>query len=214
MWKGFFMLSKALCGLLLLSGVAGATSAQALTLTPSSNIAAGFEWSVDTATRTIAITEYWNPGVGRARIKFDGLEGGDGWSIYKIVHNDTGKTWKNFEHELFNSDGSQSDDFDGLSFDQGGPIERNASKFSILTVDELATRDFLQWSGMPYTNSGEFAVFEYGIRDNAGSNSPFFLGQASNVPEPATWAMLIVGFGLVGFSARRRASAAGRKVVA
>jgi hypothetical protein len=212
MWKGFFMLSKALCGLLLLSGVAGATSAQALTLTPSANIAAGFEWSVDNATRTIAITEYWNPGVGRATIRFDGLEGGDGWSIYKVVHNDTGKTWRYFDNELRNGDGTASNDFDGLSFDQGGPIERNASMFSKLLVDELSNRDFLQWTGMPYVGSGQFVVFEYGIRDNTGSNDPFFLQQT--VPEPGTWAMLIVGFGLVGVSARRRASAAGRKVVA
>lgn len=206
------MVSKALCGLLLLSGAAAATSANAVTLTPSANIAAGFEWSVDVATRTIAIEEIWNPGVKSARIKFEGLQGGAGWSIYKIVHNDTGNNWKYFNNELFNGDGTRSDDFDGLSFDQGGPIERNASKFSILTVDELATRDFLQWKGMPYTNSGDFVVFEYGIRDNAGSNSPFFLQQTA-VPEPGTWTMLIVGFGLVGVSARRRAGAA-RKVVA
>jgi hypothetical protein len=198
------MFSKTLCSMLLLSGIAGATGASAVTLTPSSNIAAGFEWNVDVNTRTIAIEEFWNPGVRKARIKIEGLDGGNGWSIYKIVHNDTGTTWKNFQNELFNGDGSRSDDFDGLSFDQGGPIERNASKFSVLKVDELTTRDFLQWSGMPYVNSGQFVVFEYGIRDNAGSNSPFYLGQAANVPEPASWAMLIAGFGMVGLASRRR----------
>ena len=30
---------------------------------------------------------------------------------------------------------------------------------------------------------------------------------AGGVPEPATWAMMIMGFGLVGFAARRRAAA-------
>jgi hypothetical protein len=205
--EGATMFSKALCSLGLLSVVAGATGAGAVTLTPSSNIAAGFEWNVDLETRTIAIEEFWNPGVTKTRIEISGLEGGDGWSIYKIVHNDTGTVWKSFQNELFNGDGSPSDDFDGLNFDQGGPIERNASRFSLLQVDELSTRDFLNWSGTPYTNSGQFVVFEYGIRDNAGSNSPFYLGQAANVPEPASWAMLIVGFGLVGVAARRRTGA-------
>jgi hypothetical protein len=208
------MFSKSLYGMIMLSGIAAASGASAVTLTPGSNIAAGFEWNVDTNTRTIAIEEFWNPGVRKARIKIEGLQGGAGWSIYKIVHNDTGTTWKNFENELFNGDGSQSDDGDGLSFDQGGPIERNASKFSVLSVDELASRDFLQWSGMPYVNSGQFVVFEYGIRDNSGSNSPFYLGQAANVPEPASWAMLIVGFGLVGFASRRRAAGIGSTVSA
>jgi hypothetical protein len=204
------MISKALRSVLLLAGIAGATSAGAITLTPSANIAAGFEWSVDENTRTIAIEEFWNPGVRKARIEISGLTGGEGWSIYKIVHNDTGTTWKNFEYELFNGDGSPSDDFDGLSFDQGGPIERNASKFSVLKTDELATRDFLQWSGTPYAESGQFAVFEFGIRDNGGDNSPFYLGQAANVPEPASWAMLIVGFGLIGVASRRRAGTASK----
>ncbi len=211
---------KSLCRLVLLSGVAMAGSASALNLTPSANIAAGFEWSVDEATRTIAITEYWNPGVGSASIFFDDVPdgivfgGADGWSIYKIVHNDTGGTWVDFEHELLNGDLSPSDDGDGLSFDQGGPIERNASKFSVLTVDELATRDFLQWSGEPFTLSGEFVVFEYGIRDNTGSNDPFYLRQTANIPEPATWAMLITGFGLVGFAARRRNAATSKSIAA
>ena len=34
------------------------------------------------------------------------------------------------------------------------------------------------------------------------------------VPEPATWAMLIAGFGLVGWSARRRSRASGHKAAA
>jgi hypothetical protein len=46
-------------------------------------------------------------------------------------------------------------------------------------------------------------VFEYGLRDNTGSNDPFYLSQTANVPEPASWALLIAGFGMVGGSLRR-----------
>ncbi|PZO87467.1 MAG: hypothetical protein DI623_14690 [Sphingomonas sanxanigenens] len=31
-----------------------------------------------------------------------------------------------------------------------------------------------------------------------------FFGDPAGVPEPATWAMLVAGFGLTGFAMRRR----------
>ena len=44
--------------------------------------------------------------------------------------------------------------------------------------------------------------------DNSALNYAFrWEGGAGGVPEPATWAMLIVGFGLVGAAARRRNTA-------
>jgi hypothetical protein len=43
---------------------------------------------------------------------------------------------------------------------------------------------------------------------SAPSTTDFVLGTAGGVPEPATWAMLIAGFGLVGAAARRRGVAA------
>lgn len=200
------MFTKTLCGIALLSGLAGATGASALTLTPSANIAAGFEWSFDVPSRTISILEFWTPGVNRARIQFTDLEAGAGWTVTKVVHNNTGNTWTNFEHELLNGDRSQSDELDDLSFDQDGPIERSASLFSVLTADEIAERDYLQWSGLPSVGSGQIVTFQYGIRDTNGTNSPFFLSQTANVPEPGSWMMLIAGFGIIGAVARRRAA--------
>ena len=50
------------------------------------------------------------------------------------------------------------------------------------------------WAGMP--NAYSFAEQLY-VRDASGA-----------IPEPATWAMLIVGFGLVGFAARRNSAPA------
>ena len=64
-------------------------------------------------------------------------------------------------------------------------------------------------------------VFFAGIIDTVGFTSVTFTGTAPNdgiafdrlqvkgaVPEPASWAMLITGFGMVGFAARRRRNAA------
>ena len=41
----------------------------------------------------------------------------------------------------------------------------------------------------------------------AGAYDSFAANAVAGVPEPATWGLMIIGFGLVGFSARRRAVA-------
>jgi hypothetical protein len=65
----------------------------------------------------------------------------------------------------------------------------------VIDVADLTINNFaLSFSGLtaPYTASG--GAF------NASVSGTF----AGVIPEPATWAMLIAGFGLVGFAARRR----------
>lgn len=53
--------------------------------------------------------------------------------------------------------------------------------------------------GQVYANSGfgSFPTYDYTFRTYAGDS-------AGVIPEPATWAMMIAGFGLVGGVARRR----------
>lgn len=52
------------------------------------------------------------------------------------------------------------------------------------------------------------------IGDNIGLNNSvdfeklIFVDNGARVPEPASWAMMLTGFGLLGFAARRRASVA------
>jgi hypothetical protein len=140
-------------------------------------------------------------------IKFEGFEiTRRSWTIIKYVTNNTGDDFRLFQHELLNSDKSQSDNLDGLSFAQNGipPIERISDSFSNVFVDELDFRDFLLYSNGVIRN-GDTGMFKFGITvTTSDENDPFFLRQTGIVPEPATWAMLITGFGLVGFALRRR----------
>ena len=46
--------------------------------------------------------------------------------------------------------------------------------------------------------------FGAGTIVNTGSSAMFTLDYESVIPEPATWALMILGFGLVGIAARRR----------
>jgi len=54
-----------------------------------------------------------------------------------------------------------------------------------------------------FGNTGKFAL---GLPTGVSftSDSGVFLTATGNVPEPATWALMIVGFGLIGVAARRR----------
>lgn len=61
---------------------------------------------------------------------------------------------------------------------------------------------FLVNTGTAVPSTLYFGVTDGQYNDNGGS----FRVTISNVPEPANWAMLIAGFGLVGAAARRRRS--------
>jgi hypothetical protein len=51
--------------------------------------------------------------------------------------------------------------------------------------------------------AGDFLAFDYFTIGDAGQ----VVNPPGGIPEPATWAMLIAGFGLVGAAARRRRAA-------
>ena len=54
------------------------------------------------------------------------------------------------------------------------------------------TTDFQSWPSEDFSNSGSFTY------------ARFSLGVAPSVPEPATWAMMLIGFGAVGYRMRRK----------
>ena len=195
---------------LLVFGTASAANALTITVEPGGNLA-DFSYTVNTATKTINIWETFGPDTSSAVVlKFDGWDYNfASWTVNKYVTNLTGNDWDTFSHELLKADKSGSGDKDGLSFAQLGFPQRprTSDVFGNVTVDENAQRDYLLFDGGTLL-SGETAWFSFGLTARRSAQvNPFYLRQAeflSAVPEPATWAMLVLGFGFVGASMRRR----------
>lgn len=196
-------------------GVAAAANALTITEEPGSNLAS-FSYSVDVGTKTINLYETWGANTSTVVLKFtDWTYNAASWTVNKYVINETGEDWTAFSHELLQSDKSGSNDNDGLSFAQYGiPFRpRSSDSFAVVTADEVATRDYLNFTDGEVLD-GASAFFTYGLtaRRDEGDVNPFYLRQLAaeiGVPEPATWAMLIAGFGMVGVSLRRRRTTLG-----
>lgn len=206
------MIHKMLLPLAALTAFGFASSASALTITvePGSDLA-DFSYTVDEATRTINIWETFGPETADAVVlKFADWDYNIlSWTVNKYVTNLTGAEWDSFSHELLQANKAGSPDKDGLSFAQyGAPFRpRSSDVFANVSADETALRDYLLFDGGTVL-SGETAWFTFGLTARRSENvDPFYLRQAEfldAVPEPATWAMLVLGFGFVGASMRRR----------
>lgn len=134
---------------------------------------------------------------------FPAFETFDAVSIYFTVAETNGFVSGDFSYLTFDEDGgfdpagyfvnsnlTQLSDDSLTTFDGEGPIQFGSFSFNVMTGD---TWGFYINATDNCCGASEFSVnatFEPGV-----------------VPEPASWAMLIAGFGLVGASMRRRRSA-------
>jgi hypothetical protein len=90
----------------------------------------------------------------------------------------------------------------------GDPI--TGETFGVWLIDIGVVR----WDGPSTFNFGNGGAFSLALSDTifgtpgtANVSGTFTLISESAVPEPATWAMMLMGFGAVGFAMRRKRSA-------
>jgi hypothetical protein len=95
-------------------------------------------------------------------------------------------------------------DLDGSAFDPAGYVLNGI--YTQLTVDDLPFGSMQSGGFSLSLDAGD--EFGFYVETTDGVLGPGVLSFGIGViPEPATWAMLITGFGLVGFVARRRRAA-------
>lgn len=135
----------------------------------------------------------------------------------------------NYDYGTFTSDGfgnllssSQISQMEGLAtlgFSFAGDAAKNNDLAAIqAAIWQIMTPNSVFTSTSSAVNSliGYYVdlapTLQGNVRYIVNVDSPqrqgMFIPGLPAVPEPATWAMLIIGFGLVGFSARRKASRA------
>jgi hypothetical protein len=97
---------------------------------------------------------------------------------------------------------------DGLTVQITGLIGGNPVDSATEVIDTSGpTHVMLNWSGIDEVDFVSFGGVQHG---HIGQGSNFALDNLTlafngpTVPEPGTWAMLILGLGMVGFAARRR----------
>lgn len=133
-----------------------------------------------------------------------------GWNGSINFGNGSNYLTVNFNNATFSFD-SDGGSASLISTDPNDPITYTSN---FLTLPEFDLKNFsLAFSGL----TPLFTIAANGYGSNFDANiAGSFAGAADGpgsgaIPEPATWAMLVIGFGLVGATTRRRAS---RSVVA
>lgn len=87
--------------------------------------------------------------------------------------------------------------FTASAFDSGNNLLGTSSASNFL---QAVSFNFGGISSIQFSTTTQFGVDNFQFTQNAA------------VPEPATWAMMLIGFGAVGFAMRRRSSVATRQL--
>lgn len=77
----------------------------------------------------------------------------------------------------------------------------NGLEFAVSSTGQV---DFRFLNDAPVLAGQQFLTVDGVSRGNGSYAGTIAFAPASAVPEPATWAMMLVGFGAVGYSLRRR----------
>jgi hypothetical protein len=135
------------------------------------------------------------------------MNGDLGWSSTQTSGDNLFGTLTGSMHFLFNADvfgvnfdlinGTSADDFTVTVFDASDLLIDTA----VVGMGNYATSEGVQH--VSFANTGVRRVEILGS-DNFAVDTINFNGRAGPVPEPATWALMIGGFGLAGATLRRR----------
>jgi hypothetical protein len=163
---------------------------------PSGNSATGHTNQTSTQVNFTGIEPLVTPSQGQARI-----EAGDGGLSQLSFELNSGLGFREVEFNIFGTGGTATqtvlnftDQF-GTVFSDTFAISNGENFFSALAIDnQFITRVQFLLNGN-VQDARQFRIGGIGIVPDPDT---------STVPEPESWAMLIVGFGLVGATMRRR----------
>ena len=124
---------------------------------------------------------------------------GDGspYSVIEEIVNSTGVNWTDFHFSITEPDGGS-----GVVF-----TSFNHSTLSGFTLDSppLSGPRNLNFTGSLTNGDDAHALFSLSPFDpGVGNTTTFVLHQVPTIPEPETFAMLLIGLGLLGFTVSRR----------
>lgn len=141
-------------------------------------------------------------GQAQASVKFNATSG-----LINQLHNNSQFTSNNFGFSICNGSGCQTL-FTGVSGLHG--LNGNLGGFNSWAGSSSYAGSAGYFDNYKFTFTGVGSYF--GAKQTSGPLEPeaqnFQEEPSGAVPEPGTWAMMIIGFGVVGLAMRRRAAAA------
>lgn len=182
----------------LLTGSISTASAAAIitNITASGPGLGSFSWD-DDGSRNLSLNKTFdsvNPIVLEFTVAHD-TGPGNPYTITETITNNTGVDWTDFHFTI-----TEPDQGNGVVF-----TSFNQSTLSGFTLDGQSGPRNLDFLGSLVAGGTATASFDLSPFDpGAGNTATFFLTQVPTIPEPETYAMLLAGLGLLGFSARRR----------